>query len=97
MLRLQFFQQCQNGVREIIGRPNWLTHSLLYPIQIPGIKILCVNCICIIMWHSHLHDMEISERKRFIPRGFEMSTTWRYPIWSISLRKKYVLKGYEEI
>ena len=34
-----------------------------------------VDCICNVMWHSHLNDMEISERKRFIPRGFELSTT----------------------
>ena len=27
------------------------------------------------MWHSHLNDMDISERERFIPRGFELSTT----------------------
>ena len=28
-----------------------------------------VYCICIIMWHSHLNDMEIPETKRFIPTG----------------------------
>ena len=32
-------------------------------------------CICIIMWHSHLNDMEIPETKRFIPEGFELGTT----------------------
>ena len=40
----------------------------------PGIKILCV-LICIIMWHSHLNDMETPETKRFIPKGFELGTT----------------------
>ena len=34
-----------------------------------------VNCICIIMWHSHLNAMEIPDTKRFIPKGFEMVTT----------------------
>ena len=33
-----------------------------------------VYCICIIMWHSHLNDMEIPETKRFIPKGFELGT-----------------------
>ena len=31
--------------------------------------------ISIIMWHSHLNDMEIPETKRFIPKGFELGTT----------------------
>ena len=34
-----------------------------------------VYCICIIMWHSHLNDMEIPGTKRFIPKGFELGTT----------------------
>ena len=34
-----------------------------------------VSCICIIMWDSHLNDMEITETKRFIPKGFELGTT----------------------
>ena len=34
-----------------------------------------VYCICIIMWHSHLNDMEIPETKRFILKGFELGTT----------------------
>ena len=29
------------------------------------------------MLHSHLNDMEISETKRFIPKGFELGTTLR--------------------
>ena len=29
-------------------------------------------CICIIMLHSHLNDMEIPETKRFIPKGSEL-------------------------
>ena len=31
-------------------------------------------CICMIMQHSHLHDMEILGTKRFIPKEFEMGT-----------------------
>ena len=34
-----------------------------------------VYCICIIMWHSHLNDVEIPETKRFIPKRFELGTT----------------------
>ena len=37
-------------------------------------KILCVLYL-IIMWHSHLNDMEIPETKRLIPKGFELGTT----------------------
>ena len=29
------------------------------------------SMICIIMWHSHLNDMEIPETKHFIPKGFQ--------------------------
>ena len=32
-------------------------------------------CICTIMWHSHLNDMEITETKRFISREFELGAT----------------------
>ena len=39
-----------------------------------GLKFF-VYCICIIMWHSHLNDMKIPEKKRFIPKGFELGTT----------------------
>ena len=28
------------------------------------------------MWHSHLNDMEILETKRFIPKGFELGSTY---------------------
>ena len=35
-----------------------------------------VYCICIVMWHSHLNHMEIPETKRFIPKGFELDTTF---------------------
>ena len=48
---------------------------MLYPIQIS--RGVFVYCICIIMWHSHLNDMEIPETKRFIPRGFELGTLSR--------------------
>ena len=34
-----------------------------------------VYCICVIMSHSHLNDMEIPETKSFIPKGFELGTT----------------------
>ena len=40
-------------------------------------------CIRIIMWHSHLNDMEIPETKRFIPKGFELGTTLSQPNSSI--------------
>ena len=52
---------------DLIGCIN----SRLYPIQISPF----LYCICIIMWHSHLNDMEIPEPKHFIPRGFELGTT----------------------
>ena len=42
--------------------------------NLPGLRF-SVYCICIIMWHSHLYDMEIPETKRFIPKGFELGTT----------------------
>ena len=29
------------------------------------------------MWHSHLHDVEILETKRFSPKGLELGTTER--------------------
>ena len=39
-------------------------------------KLLCQSVgICLIMWHSHLNDMEIPETKRVIPKGFELGTT----------------------
>ena len=34
-----------------------------------GVIRFFVYCICIIMWHSHLNDVEIPETKRFIPKG----------------------------
>ena len=37
----------------------------------PGLRFF-EYCICIIMLHSHLNDMEIPETKRFIPKGFEL-------------------------
>ena len=40
----------------------------------PGFKIPCVLYLHII-WHSHVNDMEISETKRFISKGFELGTT----------------------
>ena len=38
----------------------------------PAILRVFVYCICIIMMHSHLNDIEIPETKRFIPKGFEI-------------------------
>ena len=32
-------------------------------------------CHCIIMWHSHLNEMEITETKGFIPEACELGTT----------------------
>ena len=40
----------------------------------PGLRFF-VLCICVIMWHSNLNDMEITRTKRFIPKGFELGTT----------------------
>ena len=45
--------------------------------NLSGLKFF-VCCICIRMWHSHLNDMEMSETKRFIPKGFELGTTLSY-------------------
>ena len=42
--------------------------------NLPGLRFF-LYCICVIMWHSHLNDMEIAETKRFIPKGFELGTT----------------------
>ena len=42
--------------------------------KFPGLRFF-VYCICIIMSHSHLSDMEIPESKRFISKGFEFGTT----------------------
>ena len=44
---------------------------MLYAIQI----FQGEDSLCIVLWHSHLNDMEISETKRFIPKGFELGTT----------------------
>ena len=44
-----------------------------------------VYCICIIMWHSHLNDVEIPETKRFIPKRFELGTTLSWLNRSISM------------
>ena len=42
--------------------------------NLPGLRFF-LYCICVIMWHSHLNDMEIAETKRFIPKGLELGTT----------------------
>ena len=75
----------------ISGWFGWTSVSYDIPIRItqcctqfksPGVKIL-VYCICIIMWHSHLNDMEIPETRRFILKGLELSTTLSKPNRSI--------------
>ena len=67
---------CEDGILVVkrIDRPNRLTQCCTQ-FKSPGVKILCVCCICIRMSHSHLNDMEIPETKRFIPKGFELGTT----------------------
>ena len=42
-----------------------------------------MNKICIIIKQSHLNDMEIPGTKHFIPKEFELGTTFIWPIWSI--------------
>ena len=46
-------------------------------------------CICIIMWHSHLNDMEIPETKRLFPKGLNRVQHWvsRIGLYSGSSRK----------
>ena len=44
---------------------------MLYRIQISWGE----DSLCIVLWHSHLNDMQISETKRCIPKGFELGTT----------------------
>ena len=56
-------------------RPIRLTQLNVVPnSNRPGIRFF-VYCICIIMWYSHVNDMEISETKPFIPKEFELGTT----------------------
>ena len=64
--------------KDLFGPVNVVTNSVL-----PGLRFF-VHCICIIMWHSHLNDMEIPETKRFIPKGFELGTT-------MSWKNRYIL------
>ena len=55
--------------RDLFGYFNVVPNS-----NLPGLRFF-VYCICIIMSHSHLNDMEIPETKSFIPKGFELGTT----------------------
>ena len=55
-------------------RPIWLTQCCTHYSNLRRFRLF-VYCICIIMWHSHLNDMEIPETKHFIRRGFELGTT----------------------
>ena len=41
-------------------------------------------CICIIMLHSHLNDMDIPETKSLIPKGYELGATLSQPNRSMS-------------
>ena len=54
---------------DLFGKLNVLPNS-----NLPGLRFF-VYCICIIMWHSRLNDMEIPDSKRSILRGFELGTT----------------------
>ena len=59
---------------DLIGLLNVLPNS-----NLTGSRIF-VHCVCTLMWHSHLNDIEIPEAKRFTPKGFELGTTLS---WSI--------------
>ena len=75
------FANCSDKMSDscvLKSKEKTCSHNLDRPIRLtqcctqfksPGDKILCV-LFCIIMWHSHLNDMEIPETKRFIPKGF---------------------------
>ena len=54
---------------DLFGQLNFVPNS-----NLPRLRFF-VYCICIIMWHSHLNDMEILETKRLIPEWFELGTT----------------------
>ena len=59
-------------------------NSMLYPeFKSPGLRFFAY-CICIIMWHSHLNDVEIPETKSFIPKGYELGATLSQPNRSMS-------------
>ena len=71
------------GASEDCNRAFRLTQCCTIPnLNLPGLRFF-VYCICIIMWHSHLNDMEIPETKRSIPKGFEWGTTLSKPNRSI--------------
>ena len=64
-----------NDFVSTVYRPIRLTQASVVPnSDLPGMRFF-VYCICLLMWHSHLNDMEIPETKRFIPTGFELGTT----------------------
>ena len=46
------------------------------------------------MLHSHLNDMEIPETKRFIPKGFELGTTFSQPNRSVKVARYRFLSEY---
>ena len=62
----ELFDCGQSSGIDPIGYLNVVRNSELWALR------FFVYCICIIMWHSHLNDMGISETKRFIPKGFEL-------------------------
>ena len=69
-----------------MGQKEHLTFMIRYQIDLFGLLNVVPNsnllgirffmyCHCIIMWNSHLNDMEIPQTKSFIPKGFELGTT----------------------
>ena len=69
-----------------MGQKEHLTFMIRYQIDLFGLLNVVPNssllgirffmyCHCIIMWHSHLNDMEIPQTKSFIRKGFELGTT----------------------
>ena len=54
---------------DLFGKLNVVPNS-----NLPGIRFF-VYCIYIIMWYSHVNDMEVPETKHFIPKGFELGAT----------------------
>ena len=71
------FSAIQRCNIDLYGKLNVVPNSIL-----PGLRFF-VYCICIIMWHSHLNDMEIPEAKRSFPKGFELGTILSEPNRSI--------------
>ena len=58
-----------------------------------GVLRFFVYCICIIMWHSHLNDVEIPETKRFIPKGMNWVQHWVSRISLLFLEPEWPPRG----